>query len=1360
MFKKFLSLAALTIIGTVAYAQEPIPDNTVFNGQNGGKTVLVRALNAAYTQFLSGDSCYLSGIYGGELGFVYNINRDSVAIFPDFTVPGFVSFDHYAGQNDPGGICHGFVHYNGKNHALEQVLFSGKDAWDDVYITAYQGNGEKVVAMVYNEYIKPNGDTIHMNVAAVYDGKTGGLLKKLDLAWPLDPNPTDPGYGQGYGARGDCISGDGTVIGGHSTNTKLDRGGHRWSLAFWDIQDLNDVRAFGIEDPGFDFGTFNGVSYDGSILVGGSEANSMGVILYYDRENRSFTYDTIKPLLGWDFVELTAVSDEGMAIGYCGMAMDPITRCAIVYTKTTGLVKMSEFLLEYYDIDIKKTELHTPMAMSRHGSIWGGLFYDENADNTAWYTRLGTERIIPRPRNIAARAARGEFKTSITWQAPLISEYKLSGYNIYRDNSTTPLNKQLLATNVMNYEDTTITEGGRYTYYIEAVYENGVISDKRAGNQVLVVSPNDCLPVQTIGHLLDYNRYVSLYWGVPSSEVAALAANDIAPRSTSVKGKFNASAEDLQSTAAPAEMPQARTPKSYRNPSLDYIANVDMQTYSGYAAIKIGDYYYTSSHLGGGISVFDRNNNLIKRITPKGLGVVMSMVYFENENLLYCGTPTDTKILDLSKDTIKEVEDILPMPARFLAYVPELDGGKGGFVAGKEHSCHTYDMDGEMIDSDILDFKSIYACGAAYYKGSLYVSSATGTYMNEIYVYDFANRTQIGAPIQVVEDPGLYNLLSLDGQLPSLSNLPVSVTQAGGLSVCTLDDGTTALGAVFQSAYMTTRFVFLELESENSVAGYDLYRSLNGGTAEKINEKPLTSRRYKEELSEAGQYAYHVVVLPFLQGAQASGPSPSDTLTITKSASCANPKLEIAESNNWPILSWAPGATSNSLIGFNLIRDGQEVGRFWNENMRASYVDESVTSLGEYTYVLQSLYEDGCLGADSVTITLTGIGKEMAPHGLTLKAEKAAEEGQYNVTAEWETPLFEEPFSLLYGTGIPTTAINFQDYYEYWATVGWDQSNLTLYKDLYLVGFEYVIGKMPTMLEGIVVINDKVVYKQEVPRPEVMAWHSVLFDKSFPMNQPKDINVGYHTKYTETGVPVIDETFIKSGFSDVVSLDPNAERWSTLRSGGMNGSWCIAALVARKRDIDAATTANGNIDYSKLEGRIMRTREPLDAQISRLPLDAQIARVSAPKNGFTLQGFNIYRRLDSDPNSTEIKLNDELLKTFTFTDKVPQEEYSYIVGAVYSDGEEKVEQYINLFEVSVEDLDPALSLNLYPNPATEILNIDGTYETLQIFDLSGRLLRTHKAASQITLGGLKPGTYFFHFTDADAHRSVYKVVVR
>ena len=1361
MLKKLFLLTTSLLFCFGLYAQEYATSNTVIDGAYGAKTIILGKATGAYPEFLSADTRYMCGLFGGAAGYVYDFEKDTCIIILESMISGYINENHYVGQNEPADTyAQSYVYYNGEKNYLEKVLESDR-VWGEVFVNAVQSNGEKIVTMVYEEYTTGDGLLNHYNRADVYDGKTGKHLFKLPYAWEPPINDEDK---LGFGSRGDCISADGAIIGGHSTNPSAK---NNWSLAFWDISDPNDIKTFGLNGRAFDYGSFYGTSSDGSLIVGNGETAGYGVIVHYNRQDKKIDkIDTIAPLPSWDFLTFTDVSDDGLVIGYCGMSLDPGTREAIVYSEETGLVKMTDFLYEYYDIDIRKgVDLYTPILLSNNGKRMIGFNFENPP--VPYSHELGEKRIYPRARKITARAARGLEEVEITWQEPIKSNHTPIGYNIYRDTIKTKLNETMLSLSQTSYQDKDV-KSGKHTYYVEVIYSDDSLAWKQSSNQVQVVGQGVSFPVQTVNHRVDYNRIANIYWGLPSSEVAALAMNDIITPSREAKGRFEYTVENTAAPVAESATPApdgVLRPKSYKSTTLDYIAHVDMLTYSARAAVKVGDEYYTTSHLGGGITVIDQFNEVVRTIRPDNLGIVLSMVYLEDEELLYCGTKSEVKVLNIETEKIVATYAV---PASHLAYVPNMKNGQPGLVAGDAHSCNTYVWDPEIKDYELdeknfLNFGSLYAMGSAYYDGRLYVGSASGPYYNEIYVYDFATKQQIGAPIQLLEDPAMYDLMTMNGEAYLLANMS-TICQPGSLSVCELEDGTTALGVVFQCNYITGRFMLLELESSETVAGYDLYRSVNGGEYVKVNDEPMTSRRQVEALTP-GKYAYYVIVKSAGDDAEDSEMSPVDSLTITAQGVCEQPEFTVKESNGWPFLEWYPANASDgqAIIGVDLYRDGDHLQRFWLNDLRLNYIDDEVTELGTYSYRLEVLYEEGCVADKTVEVTLTGDGIAKEPFGLRHTYKVNNDLQTYDVTAKWETPMFEDPLVLNYCNGLQGEAIGFDGFYECWGVIGWSGKDLDLYRDLYLVGMEYMLGAVPEQYEAIIIVDDEIVFKQPIKQLVPRTWRTVMFDQSFPMDQKKEIAVGFHTKYNaeSAGVLAVDPSVTKNGKSNIVSLD-GGDNWSTLQAGGVTGSWLIGALVVHKRDLAAAKNADGSIDRVKLNGSVMRMAlegQPLNAKKENLP-NATFSFKPSSKAPLNLTGFNVYRKMVDTPD--EVKLNDEPLTSFELIDtKVVPGDYDYFVGALYADGQEiKASMFVILDPLANEDGAELLNLNLYPNPATVWINVEGEYQTLQIFDFGGRLVRTQAAEKQIYVGDLNPGTYMLHFTGNDARKAVYKVVVR
>lgn len=1343
MSKKNVIVAALLLL-CVSWAkgqQNTTADTIVYKGQNGSKAVVLNSLQDGTISFLSEDQRYLSGSISTAAGFVYDLTTGGLQIFDDHQMHAYFSPDHYVtalgGENQSP-----YLHLDGQDIDLEPTTPPGENAeYNSLSYWAAQPNGGRIVTMGY-EY-----DRSYYNVGAVHDGKTGKLLTLLHSHWPLSDNAED---NAGYGSRGDCISGDGLIVGGHGTWPGCFS---NWSLMFWDLADLEstgEVHTYGIDDPSYSQGSFYGANHDGSILVGDNENTGKGVILYFDRANKSFTYDSIDPLPGYDGITFTSISDRGLITGYVQSGTDVAGRIGTMYTQAAGVMTLKSFLLEFYDIDAP--ELGCPIGISPDGSIIHGFYFDHGYTKP-WFIQLGDKQILPRVRNIRAKAAQSGFSARLDWQAPLASANTLTGYEIYRNNDDTPL--ATVDKDVLTYTDNSLTSG-QYTYRVVAVYEEGR-ADARMSNPVQIIAADGYLPVQKIGNHLKYNRYASIYWGLPSSEVIE---NAMSPATLAAKGEGNASiAPNAVRTARPAEQARNVNPQAkYPNPQFDYVYDVNMLTYSGYGGIKIGDLYYVSSWQEARIRVMNENNEIVKILEPSMLrDEVLSMVYLEKDGkkLLYCGSKEKVYILDLETDDITETFEA---EARHMTYMPdvEIEGTKGVLLAGDWNTAEYYTTDGQRLASSDFDFSALDVAGSAYYDGKLYVASQTGPNMNEIYTFDVATGKPSGEPVQVTEDPAVYDLLSLNGEVTSTDDL----AYAAGLSIATLSDGTMALGAVFQCSYTHSRLMFLELEAAPGRSAYKLYR--NG----EVIAEALNTRRFYDELTEPGTYNYQVQA--FGDGKQ-SELSPATTITIPAYDPCLPAKdLKARETNRWVVLDWdVPTSDSAAgLVGFNVYRDGVRLKQLLDLEANVTYTDFSTLELGkEYTYRIETLYSSGCAADTEVKITLNNEGEAMAPAAFHIDYKEnptasTADAPMFDVTASWETPMFEEPLAIGYGTGQMITGAGFEEVNEYYAGIGWDTTDLKLYKDLYLVGMEYMLADNVTKFEACVYLNDTLAYTEAEKRTVAREWQTKYFNKSIPMDQPDEVVVGYHIVYPASATPVaIDLSYSKPFYSDAISFDGVV--WYSLAGSNLSASWCIRGLVVRKRDLDEATTA-GVTDYKKLESKIMRlSNAPMQATLT--PAATPVVSQASPKAPLTLQGFNLYRQRVDISGQEEVKLNgEELLKTFSFAEAepLPQGDYDYTVEAVYANGTKSVTIAAVLERVSTEGELNGLSLTLFPNPATDVVYVNGEFDDLQILDLGGRVLRRLPSVSQIEVGNLTPGTYFFRFADKDGRNSTYKVVIR
>ena len=60
------------------------------------------------------------------------------------------------------------------------------------------------------------------------------------------------------------------------------------------------------------------------------------------------------------------------------------------------------------------------------------------------------------------------------------------------------------------------------------------------------------------------------------------------------------------------------------------------------------------------------------------------------------------------------------------------------------------------------------------------------------------------------------------------------------------------------------------------------------------------------------------------------------------------------------------------------------------------------------------------------------------------------------------------------------------------------------------------------------------------------------------------------------------------------------------------------------------------------------------------------------------------------------------------------------------------------------------SFELYPNPAQNTLNIDGNFESIEIYDVFGKLVFASDEKSEINIAGLANGSYYVNILTSNA----------
>jgi hypothetical protein len=1306
----FLSCALtfLAIAGTVkAGPATEKGDVEIMRGQRG-KYIFFKEAAGIQLVYSSPDTRYIGG--GRELdnnisiGFVYDIVSDSFfSTYPN-SAQYIYSPNLYAGDNR--------IVKNGQVIPLDPVYHgTPSDYYESLGIWAATPNLDKFFVMGYNGLWDNPGNRIRMvNLMFVYDSD-GHVLDTIKPVWDMETEG-ESDVNAGYGERINACNSDGTVLVGHSCYVP---GNTNFTAAFWDLQ--NDTSFGMFESEENCWGTLQAVNNDGSIIVG--DIASKVWLIRYDRQAKSYTKEQIPYSPGMQYSLSSGISETGLILYVQQTSSAAIdSRETYLYNTADGeIIPLKDYCEELYGVEINYPT-STGMSISDNGRVITGWTYS-NAIYYPYAIVLDSIQLYARPRNVAAKQLRGTSNISVTWQLPIKSMHTLTGFDVYRDGEK--INSSLISESVKSYEDIAV-DAGVHNYSVKALY-NDSVSDFSDEASVLVVEISGCLPVQKIESNVVYNRTVQVNWGLPSSQISDIAA---------ASGIAAKSAESASTVSASAQQKGG-----YVNNNLDIISMQEMKSYTSWSAIVVGDKLLVGENDRSGLKVYDAETyEFLETIDIDGVSNVYCMAV--NGNNLYIANNTKTiSIVNLTNMTLGNIISNRETNVLHIAYSPDLNGGSGGLYYGNAENLFSCNRMGLNRDTIFMNSSTFVLSGTAYYDSALYMFSQTGKNNAQMLKFDVNTETVVWT--KELNDYPKLSSLDKDGFLPV------------GLTLCVLPDSTIALGGMISNSVEAKYFTLFELLSSPSIEGYNLYRD-----SVKLNDELIKGHYYEEDILSADTYTYTVEAVNS-NGCRAMQDGVQTSVTIYPIGTCSGPRnLTADEIAHSAVLNWELPEDQTGIVGFNIYKNGNKVA---DKIIDIKYIDFKIDT-GHYTYVVEAFYQNSCVAADTVEITIKNEGEIMPPLNLAVTSEVVDSNanngaGEFNVSLTWDLPYFEAPLALGF-SNIPYSGIALSGT-QMWAAIGWDRSQLDGYEDLYVIGMEYFIGTGIVTLDGFVFLNDTLVYMKRADEPvSEGSWNVILFDRQFSMNQPLEVALGYKVTYENSTSVAVMDLGPKKGYSDLVSVDGVA--WYNMQAVlGYDNNWCINALVVRKRDVQQVMQKNGAINiFSPLVKRIGTN----NSSIVSAPLSALSAATDKTASAtLRLNGFNIYRN-DVQQNSspeTSLYYNDS---------GITGGDYSYRVSAVYNEGAEEVSSepiVINLTGsgLGIEERAKEILISAYPNPANQVFYVNGDYKSLQITDLTGVTVKKQKnAVNSVYIGDLSAGTYLLRFTLHDSSVVVKKLVVR
>lgn len=401
------------------------------------------------------------------------------------------------------------------------------------------------------------------------------------------------------------------------------------------------------------------------------------------------------------------------------------------------------------------------------------------------------------------------------------------GYNVYRDGHQ--VNEAPVS--VFTYTDE-LPATGTHAYRLTSVYADGGESAPCEPVEVVAYDIREHHAPYSLNATVVKNRNVSLRWAGPTA-----AAPVFEP--------------DLQARPVTTDAGYPEFVRSFTGSKSEMAVATD------------GKHVYTSIYNEDGVvNRYSLGGEFLGSFKIAGLDGIRNMTF--DGTHFYVGD-NGNNIYQVDMDSHAVLDTIaISEYARHLAYVPELDNGRGGFEVGDwETSIYVARNGSKLATGPALKG----AAGTACVDGKLYAFEQGGeANAYTIGVYDMATGQRTGDI-----DMGRYQ------EIPDMA----SVT-AGGMSSFTAADGTTYLLMALQRRGDNTRLVVLDISSQPTIAGYNVFRD-----GQQLNAEPVSRRYYAETLSQEGDYQYTVQTV-YIDGST-SAQSTAATATIVASGEAKVP---------------------------------------------------------------------------------------------------------------------------------------------------------------------------------------------------------------------------------------------------------------------------------------------------------------------------------------------------------------------------------------------------------------------------------------------------------------------------------------
>lgn len=472
----------------------------------------------------------------------------------------------------------------------------------------------------------------------------------------------------------------------------------------------------------------------------------------------------------------------------------------------------------------------------------------------------------------------------------------------------------------------------------------------------------------------------------------------------------------------------------------------------------------------------------------------------------------------------------------------------------------------------------------------------------------------------------------------------------------------------------------------------------------------------------------------------------NDMTTITVSDRATGEVLEVVKSVNNNVdenvrsgkgnvtntVYTAAPAQTRALKGYKIYRDGTQIAEI-NNPETLTYTDNGVAN-GSHNYCVEAVYDEGAAPKVCIDVTV-GNGQDCNP---ATNVQAVANNSTVNVT--WNAPAAKEVVSFNFDAGdlAGWTNIDADGDGNVWvssATPGiYHNPGVDLTGNGHNGSAHFVISGSYANQGGVLTPDNYFVAPQK-----------------YAMGEGSSISFW---------VCAQDANYPAEHFGVAVSTtgNTNAADFTTIKE------WTLTANGNKSVNANATREGNGKVagvwyqvscDLSAYAGQeiwiAIRHFNVSDQFIINLD-DVEI----------TTSGGNV-----SDDYTYTLTRNGEVIKTgLTVTsyadNNVPNGTYSYCVKVVYSDCTSASACAANVVvnSTGIDAEEDVAGLRVYPNPATEILNVEGNnIKDIVLYNSLGQTVKVGAINGQINVSNLSNGVYYLVVVSNDGKRAVEKIVI-